>query len=467
MRSVQDACRRLLVGLALLFVAGCAGNGATSVSGGPPFTNASQRADALVRLAAHSASGKIKHVVIIIQENRSFDNLFQGYPGADTQSFGYTSTGRKVKLVPIGLATNWDVLHTAGAYMDACDGQGSIPGTDCKMDGFDKEHVSCGGKSQPPCPDPNPQYSYVPHNETKPYFAIAKQYVLGDRMFTTNFDASSFISHQYIIAGYASSAVNFPNTTWGCGGGSNDRIPLITQQRIYPSGYISPCFDNPTLADELDAAHLPWAYYATAISQGNGGIWSAYRAIKHIKQGSDWKTDVKSPQTRIFKDIKAGSLAAVTWITPTAATSDHPSVESKKGPHWVATLINAIGQSQFWDSTAIFVFWDDYGGWYDHVPPPYVDYDGLGIRVPLLVISPYAKQSYISHVQYEHGSILRFIEDQFGLAQLNATDTRATSPEADCFDFSQQPRPFVPVPTTYKPKDFIDAPVDTRPPDND
>ncbi len=110
------------------------------------------------------------------------------------------------------------------------------------------------------------------------------------------------------------------------------------------------------------------------------------------------------------------------------------------GPKWVASVVNAIGKSKYWKSTAIFVFWDEWGGWYDHVPPVYEDYDGLGFRVPMLIISPYAKQNYVSHVQYEHGSMLRFAEDEFGLPQMAASDTRANSPAADAFDFTQKPQ---------------------------
>ena len=113
------------------------------------------------------------------------------------------------------------------------------------------------------------------------------------------------------------------------------------------------------------------------------------------------------------------------------------------GPSWVTALVNAVGESKFWNSTAIFVQWDDWGGLYDHVPPPYRDYDGLGFRVPLLVISPYAKHDHVSHVQYETASVLRFAEDLFGSSQLAAADKRANSPANDCFDFSQKPRKFV------------------------
>jgi phospholipase C len=154
-------------------------------------------------------------------------------------------------------------------------------------------------------------------------------------------------------------------------------------------------------------------------------------------------------------DVAKGDLAPVTWVTPTCANSDHASCRSDHGPDWVASVVNAVGESKFWDSTVIFVMWDEWGGWYDHVPPPYVDFDGLGMRVPLLVISPYAKQGFVSHVQYEHGSLLRFIEDEFGLGRLAASDARANSPAPDCLDFTQSPRAFVPFTSTLKDADFL------------
>jgi phospholipase C len=444
-------------------LAACGGNGGASTPS-TASTTPLQRASGWTNLRL-GATGKIQHVVIIVQENRSFDNLFAGFPGANTQSYGYTSSGEKVDLKPVGLEAPWDIAHGSATYFDACDGQGTLPGTDCKMDGFDKEGVNCGAPL-PPCPYPHPQYGYVPKSETKPYFAMAKQYVLGDAMFTSNFDASSFVSHQYIIAGQASASVDFPlGGPWGCGGPS-DKIATITQQRKIPGGYIVVCFNNQTLGDELSAAGISWKYYASTLN-GDGGIWSAYQAIKHIRRSPSWHEHVLSPQTRFFKDIQNAALPAVSWVTPTCANSDHAGCESNHGPHWVASLVNAIGTSQYWNSTAIFVFWDDYGGWYDHVPPPFADYDGLGIRVPLLVISPYAKQGYVSHVQYEHGSILKFVEDQFGLGRLSASDARANSPEADCFDFSKPPRSFTPIPSLLHQADFEREPLDRRAPDNE
>jgi len=158
-------------------------------------------------------------------------------------------------------------------------------------------------------------------------------------------------------------------------------------------------------------------------------------------------------------------LPAVSWITPTCKNSDHAGCAGKTGPAWVASLVNAVGESPYWKSTAIFVIWDDYGGWYDHVPPRMLDYDGLGFRSPLLVVSPYAKLGYISHVHYEFSSILRFVEDRFGLRALAASDARATSPAADCFNFKQKPREFKPFRTLPGKDYFIQQPPDLRPPD--
>ena len=408
-----------------------------------------------IRLPAHSSHGKIKHVVIIMQENRSFDDLFQGYPGANTQSYGYDSNGNKVNLQPVPLEGSYDLEHDINSYMTDCNGSGSIPGTNCAMNGFNNESTGCGG-----CTDP--QYGYVPASETTTYFNMAGQYVLADNMFTSHID-DSFISHQYIISAQANHSAYFPSGSWGCQGGGYDVIYTLNQNRSF--GATQPmCWDVTTLADELESAHKTWRFYASSIN-GDGGIWSAYQNIHHIYYSKYWQKDVVSPQKRILTDVANGTLANVTWVTPTCATSDHAGCGSNEGPAWVASVVDAIGTSKFWDSTAIFVFWDEWGGWYDHVAPPYVDYDGLGFRVPMLIISPYAKQNYVSHVQYEHGSMLRFAEDEFGLGQMAPADTRANSPAADAFDFTQKPRPFSSFTSPQMHKHFLDEPEDHRVPD--
>jgi phospholipase C len=182
-------------------------------------------------LRPQSSSGKIKHVVIIVQENRSFNNLFYGYPGAKTAKYGEDSYGDRIKLQPIGLDTTWDLEHDSGGFEAACDGTGKIPGTKCKMNGFNLEYAGCDTS----CPTQYPQYAYVPHSETAPYFDIAKQYVLADEMYASNFDASSFISHQYIISAQAEHAVNFPYGAWGCPGGSGDFVNEVGPSAKFPT----------------------------------------------------------------------------------------------------------------------------------------------------------------------------------------------------------------------------------------
>jgi phospholipase C len=414
-------------------------------------------------LKAHRAnsSGKIQHIVIIVQENRSFNNLFYGFPGAKTAKFGYDQNGNKIQLQPIGLETTWDIDHSFGSFLAACNGTGSYPGTNCQMNGFDNEYVGCGTH----CPNSNPPYSYVPHNETKPYFFLGKHYVLADEMYASNVDASSFISHQYIIAGQASSAVNYPSNYWGCPGVKyGDQIATLTQEREYGPN-INMCWDNQTLGDEMDTAGLSWAYYASTW-YGDGGIWSAYQNINHIYNGPDWSKDVISPQTNFFNDVKNGKLRALSWVTPTCANSDHAGCGGKSGPSWVASLVNAIGQSQYWDNTAIFIFWDDYGGWFDPKAPKMLDYDGLGLRLPMLVVSAYAKKGKIDHTAFEHGSILKFVEDTFGLPRLAQSDTRANSP-VGAFNFNKPPRKFQVVPSEHDIKWFMHQPPDYRSPDSE
>ena len=408
-----------------------------------------------------SGAGKISHVVFIVQENRSFDNLFQGYPGADTASSGTISTGKRVKLAPVSIATRYVIDHSATAMFAACDGTGSVPGTNCRMDGFDKEQAYFWPPSIPYA-----QYVYVPHNDSRPYFDMAHEGVVADRMFQSHLD-ESFVAHQYIIAAQAAGSVDLPTSAWGCGGGPSDVVGTLTLKRG-PGKPQSPCFDYQTLGDELDNADLSWRFYTSKYgspSSGSGSYWSSYQAVKHIYMGPDWKKNIITPQKHFLLDVPAGKLANFTWITPLCDDSDHVNCGGGYGPSWVAALVNTVGRSKFWNSTAIFVVWDDWGGLYDHVPPPYTDYDGLGFRVPLIVVSPYAKQNYVSHVQYETASVLRFAEDLFGLDQLAAADKRAASPAADCFDFSQKPRKFVPIKAPYGRRFFLRQKNDYRAPD--
>ncbi len=204
-------------------------------------------------------------------------------------------------------------------------------------------------------------------------------------------------------------------------------------------------------------------------------IWSAFDAIRHVRFGPDW-VNVVSPETRVISDANSGYLPAVSWVVPTAQNSDHPfprgksdvdlTIEEQHGPEWVSSIVNAIGQSPLWKDTAIFVVWDDWGGWYDHVAPPQLDRMGLGPRVPFIVISPYARRHYVSHVQHEFGSLLKFSENVFDLPRLNTTDVRSDG-LWDCFDFNQRPAPFVPISFVHKTAFSILPHDDPTPPDSD
>ncbi|MGB6644969.1 MAG: alkaline phosphatase family protein, partial [Candidatus Cybelea sp.] len=390
----------------------------------------------VLRSLARTGAGKIEHVVFIVQENRSFNNLFMDYPGAYTVSSGKDSKGGTIALKPVSLSKEYTIDHSTIAMFAACDGKGTLPGTKCRMDAFDKEFFDETRLR-------HPQYVYAPRSESKPYWDMAREWVLADHTFQSQLD-ESFVAHQYIIAAQAQSAVNLPNGPWGCQPGPSSFVGTIDADRTNGPSEL-PCFDYQTLGDELDAAKLSWQFYSSQYStpsSGNGAVWSSYQAVKHIYYGPDW-ANVIYPQKQFLLDVPAGKLASFTWITPICANSDHVNCGGGHGPSWVATLVNTIGKSKFWNSTAIFVLWDDWGGLYDPVAPPFKDYDGLGFRVPLIVISPYAKKNYVSHVQYETASVLRFAEDLFGLGHLAAADRRATSPAADCFDFTQRPRAFV------------------------
>ena len=386
---------------------------------------------------------KIKHVVIIIQENRSVDNLFNGFPGADTVRVGKSHDG-PVDLHPVDLNSPADVDHQRRAFLREYDGG--------KMDGWDE--VDTLPKQSPDFP-----YAFVPREQVEPYWTMAEQYTFGDRMFQSN-TGPSYPAHLYLVAGQSDFTANNPNHietghfAWGCDSPQNATVSMIGPHGNEIKGPY-PCLDFRTIADEMDDKGVTWRYYSPAIDSV-GNIWSAYDAIRHIRYGPDWG-NVVSPETRVLSDAAKGDLPAVTWVVPTAENSDHAfpktketadlTVSAQHGPEWVASVVNAIGQSPLWDSTAIIVVWDDWGGWYDHVAPPKLDRMGLGPRVPFIVISPYAKRHYVSHTQHEFGSILKFAEDVFDLPRLGTTDVRADALR-DCFDFRQSALQFQSVPAS-------------------
>jgi phospholipase C len=378
------------------------------------------------------AGSPIQHVVIIMQENRTFDNLFNGFPGADTVQSGLRN-GVTIPLKPISLADGRDPDHSHTQWWNAWDNGA--------MDNFAQSGLN---------PSTLP-YSYVPERDVEEYWTLARQYTLGDRMFQSN-TGPSFAAHQYMIAGQSANVAENPSGAWGCGAASSSTAALIGPSGTeLPGAY--PCFDYKTAADLLDEKGVTWRYYAP----GDGDsffILSAFQAVRHIRYGKDWQQNVISPQNRILIDIAHGELAQVTWIVPDWTHSDHPGSGSMEGPDWVASIVNAIGNSPFWNSTAIFISWDDWGGWYDHVNPPVIDAMGPGFRVPLLVVSPYAKRGYISHHFHEASGFISFLEKNFDLGTLGARDAGSDA-YSDCFDYTQAPAPYQIVRTKLSPEDLL------------
>jgi len=456
-------------------------------------------------------TGKIEHVVILFQENRTTDNLFQDpvliAKGADIATSGLNSKGATIQLTPMDLGTvgsspqNYDLSHAHEAFVKMYDGG--------KMDGADL--IGCTPAADcPPNANPNPQFKYVMPSDVQPYFKLAEQYTFGDRMFQTN-QGPSMPAHQYIISGTSwtgpGTAGNFfaaenpeigPNgarqagANTGCTSPPNETIFLVDATNPDPDTNETtttyPCFEHATLTDLLDTQKLSWKYYSNAPTCGAPGpcptgIWIAPNAIQHMCQpnvappnatycaGQEWVNNVV-PGPQVLTDIAAGKLPAVSWVIPDGKESDHAVSNTGEGPSWIASIVNAIGQSQYWNNTAIIITWDDWGGWYDLVAPPVSGTNSyeMGFRVPLIVVSPYAKASYISHVQHDFGSILKFIETTFGLSTVGPNAGYADSRSddlSDCFDFSQTPLTFTKIQSKFDANHFLN---DKRPavdPDDD
>jgi phospholipase C len=407
-----------------------------------------------------------QHVVVILQENRTPDNLFQDpvliARGADIVSVGVNSHGQTIPLGKVDLASLYDLDHSHHAF--------EVMYAGGKMDGADLIRSACA-KHVENCVPPDPQFMYVDPSEVQPYFQLAEQYVFGDRMFQTN-QGPSFPAHQFIISGTSAPTASSPLfasenplSEGGCMASPGAFVKLID-----PAGKEAltqyPCFEHPTLIDFLEAQGITWRYYAPSA----GSIWTGPDAIQHICQpqmengklsctGSVW-SKVIIPQTQVLTDIATNHLAQVSWVIPDGNASDHAGITDGSGPSWVASIVNAIGNSPYWTNTVIFNTWDDWGGWYDHVAPKIVNSYEYGFRVPLIVVSPYAKKGYISHVTHDFGSILKFIEKEYGLPTLGYADVPADD-FSDCFDFNQPPIEFRPIAAPLRAEHFLN---DRRPP---
>ncbi len=382
---------------------------------------------------------KIEHFVFIMQENRSFDSYFGTYPGADG--------------IPkdIALVDPWD-NSLIKPYHDPNDvnfdgphgwenAQGDINGG--KMDGFLKEaykrYAAGASVMRTPGADPREVMGWHDYREIPNYWNYARLYVLQDRMFES-IASYSLPAHLYKLAAQSGGYTGF-----------NQPYPVE--------------FNFPEITELLTSGKISWNYYVTsgdtADSQGQF-IGTAQEQQADPEQYTYWNPLPAFP--KVFNDpeqrshlvdtslfyqaARAGTLPQVSWVQPFFgnAASEHPAFKGgvKKGMAYVTGLVNAVMQGPDWNNTAIFVTWDDWGGFYDHVAPPKVDEFGYGIRVPALVISPYAKQGFIDHTTYSFESWLKIVEERFGVTSLTARDRNALDMLAG-FDFTQQPRGPLPL----------------------
>lgn len=433
---------------------------------------------------------KFDHVIVIIQENRTPDNLFQGLcgppfgvvarcspkPGPGQYNiqtsnwFDETSPGGTIQPEPIPLANNYDLDHSHNGFLAMCHLVGGV----CKMDGA--SGVRCSPMPNQKCPD-HPQFKYVQNSQNlSPYLQMATQYGWANYMFQTN-QGPSYPAHQFLFGGtsaptteddakgiYASENTGLAGIgtkgSAGCIADANTKVQLIQPPGVEPrTNRIYPCFEHQTMGDLIRGA-VTWRYYTPT----PGHIWTAPTSIKHICEstgpggkctGPEWTSHVDLFPPDVLKDIANCKLRSVSWVIPNCKNSDHAKCTTPWGPSWVASIVNAIGNSSkcdngagYWKNTAIFITWDDWGGWYDHeapefLPQPYGDYQ-YGFRVPLVVVSAYTPKGYINNVHHDFGSILRFIEWNYGIQQgaLNFADKRSKTDLVGFFEMNKPPRQF-------------------------
>ena len=423
---------------------------------------------ALILLIPSLAFGQplqFSHIVIVVQENRTPDNLFGSNPtfepGVDLATSGLDSQGQEVPLTAYSLVGCYDLGHSHASFLKEYNNGG--------MNGFNNVPVQlqkgCNAGTYA-------AYHYVDNSsgEVQPYFDMATSYGWANYFFQTN-QGPSFPAHQFIVSGTSAPSNTSPlfvaENPWngsdgaGCDAPPDAWVYTINSQGQY--GTTFPCFTRASIIDELVEAGLTWRYY----SPNPQVLWDAPQALTSYYQSPD----VILKPSQVLKDIAKCNLANMVWITPTGLNSDHPSGNDGGGPAWVSSIVNAIGSNPacksgevYWNDTAILITWDDWGGWYDHVMPPPLPQDGwgqayiYGFRLPLLVVSAYTPAGYVDNGTHDFGSFLRFTENNFGLSLIgpgNWADSYAD--DLSSFFTLTQPRSFVQIPAPTR--DFDSQPL--------
>jgi phospholipase C len=472
MRTHRLAACLLAAGLTSGMLAAC--TSAVQVTG-PTAAPKAQSA------AGFSGIHKIRHVIIVMQENRSFDNYFGTYPGATGIPM---NNGVPAVCVP---ASKGPCVRP---YHDTADVNGGGPHgvknaiadmNGGKMDGFLRQRAqavnTCKFAQDPQCAPGTARdvMGYHTGAEIPNYWAYAKNFVLQDHLFEP-VKSWSLPDHLYMVSAWSARCANsLPRSCVNNIGGPDKGTAIgqaVDQELTTGSTTIDLAWTDITWL--LHAHHVSWRYYVQKGAQpdcANGsalacspiqqrastpGIWNPLPLFDDVQQ--DHQVGNVQSLSSYFAAARAGTLPAVTWITPSQLDSEHPPSSVHQGQAYVTAVVNAAMKSPDWGTTAIFLSWDDWGGFYDNVRPPQVDHNGYGLRVPGMVISPFAKKGYIDHQTLSSDAYLKFIEDDFlGGARLNPkTDGRA-DPRPDVrenarqlgtlvndFNFSQPPRkPFL------------------------
>jgi phospholipase C len=392
------------------------------------FSASPQKAVTARTLAATTpaamTSTPIKHIVIIVRENHSFDNLFGTFPGVDGSTKYPLLNGKRVPLGRTPDHLLLDIAHAGSTASFAVDGG--------LMDRFNQ----LPGAIQNGKDIADSQYR---QSDIPAYWEYARQFTLDDHFFSTIM-GPSFPNHLVTIAGSSNNAVDNPVGqtvhAWGCDGGQYSVVTLMNPKTGKKS-IVKPCFNIATMADTLQKSKVSWGYYAPT-AYHSGYIWSSLDAIKHIRYSSLWKTNIH-PDTSFISDVKSGKLPAVSWLVTNEGASDHPPYSICIGENWTLQRINAIMQSSYWKDTLVVLTWDDFGGFFDHVAPPQLNHISLGARVPTILLSPYARSHYVDKRSLNFGSILKFVEGDFHLPTLTALDRTAAS-IGTVLNFKQAPQ---------------------------
>lgn len=459
----------LVVGLVIVWQAWPSGGGGNgSANGGKPTGSPAHGHGTGSPTPSSSivpGQSPIKHVVFIVKENRTFNNYFATYPGAVGATEGGTirctedgcREGPTVQLKPAADVQAHDLTHCFRCGITAIDGG--------KMDGFNwmDGPIPHTGELADLYGHDLTGYTYFDREGIPNYWAYADRFVLADHFFTPMY-GPTLPEHLYAVAAQSNGIVDNKSTTDHPGNYCDDPTEYATRFQPHLSksdvqdimsledhlaanhgntyalahywDSIRLCFDIPVLPDQLEKAGISWRYYATENAWMN-----VLQMIRHVRYGPMWN-EVVDP-SEFVSDVKHGDMPAVSWIIPPESYNEHPGGDKSvcAGENWTVEQVDAVMKSPYWDSTAIVVVWDDFGGFYDPVPPPHYDIMGLGPRTPALIISPYTREGdnpdggTVDHTVYEFSSVLHFIEEIFGLDPMTDRDANA-SPLAGAFDFA-------------------------------